>query len=559
MRKSLAKIAIKALAVIAVAAMFPLGNTEVKAGSPRPKTYEDEGWKYVIKGDTLNIGKLENNSNNCMKKTTLSQLLSDKKEIVKNVRIIPNEYNQTIAIDDCKGLFKGFSKLESVEITGLDTSKVTSMEEMFKSCGNLKSIRLSGCSNEKLTNMESMFSGCDDLETLEFLGFNTGNVTNMRYTFVSCEKLTTLDLSGFNTAKVTCMDHLFNGSEKLVTIYVSDGWNNDSVEADLGEEGDPLPKGFQMFLWCPSLKGGKGTMYKENCGMDHLDYAHIDEGTSNPGFFTQKGSTIVHFNLGGKGTDFDVETAFGAPVSKPANPSAQGYDFGGWYSNKDCIAGTEWDFNKPITQYTVIYAKWISNTSSGGDTDPTSTNPTKRFTDVQEGKWYSKENGPIAYVISKGIMSGIGDGKFGPTQTSSRAQFVQIIYNMEGKPGAGDSNPFKDVSKGKWYYDAVTWAYNNNITAGTSANTFAPDVELSRETVAQLLFNYAKWRGDSTDAEADLSGYPDNGEISGWAHEAMAWANANKIVNGYPNGNLGPNDKCSRAEIAQMIQNYLEK
>lgn len=183
----------------------------------------------------------------------------------------------------------------------------------------------------------------------------------------------------------------------------------------------------------------------------------------------------------------------------------------------------------------------------------------QKFTDIPEGRWYSKENGPIAYVVENKIMDGTGDGTtFGPEDSCTRSQFVQIIYNAEDKPSVSAANPFSDVPNGKWFTNAVVWAVSNKITGGTSTTTFAPDEEVSREMVAQFLMNYANYRGFSVARRADLSSYPDSAEISGWAYNAVSWANANGIISGYTNGKLGPKDPCTRAQIAQMFMKFRE-
>lgn len=201
-------------------------------------------------------------------------------------------------------------------------------------------------------------------------------------------------------------------------------------------------------------------------------------------------------------------------------------------------------------------------TPTGKPVDPTSLDPTKKFSDVLSGKWYSKTDGPIAYVVANGIMSGTGDGStFSPEDNCTREMFVQTIYNIEGKPGAGSANPFKDVKK-TWYYDAVTWAFQNGITSGTSADTFGIGGLVTREQLAQFLLNYAKKRGFDISARTDISGYPDAGTVSGWAKDAMSWANANEIIGGKAKDGakyLAPGDNATRAEVAQMIMKFQMK
>ena len=239
-----------------------------------------------------------------------------------------------------------------------------------------------------------------------------------------------------------------------------------------------------------------------------------------------------------------------------------------YYASKG-TKDNEYTFSMPDSDVTITaeFEQVIVPPSPTPSPSPTLTpkpvDPTKKFSDVPAGKWYSKPDGPVAYVVTNGIMKGTGDGsQFEPELPCTREMFVQILYNAEGASGAGPSNPFSDVKKGKWYYNAVTWALANNVTSGKSANRFGIGENVTREQLAQFLMNYAKKRGYDISARADVSKFPDAGEISGWAKEAVSWANANGIINGKAkNGKnyLAPKGNGSRAEIAQMIMNFQNK
>ena len=123
--------------------------------------------------------------------------------------------------------------------------------------------------------MEYMFYGCQKLTSLDVSGFYTGNVTDMCCMFSQCYNLTSLDVSGFITDNVSRTAGMFKWCENLKTIYVGDGWNTNSVIW-----------GKNMFNSCPNLIGGEGTKYDEN--HTDVEYAHIDGGESNPGYFTKK-------------------------------------------------------------------------------------------------------------------------------------------------------------------------------------------------------------------------------------------------------------------------------
>lgn len=194
--------------------------------------------------------------------------------------------------------------------------------------------------------------------------------------------------------------------------------------------------------------------------------------------------------------------------------------------------------------------------------DPNATDPTKRFSDVPADKWYSKPNGPIAYVIANSIMSGTSGTAFNPDGNCTREMFVQILYNIEGKPIFGNYNPFSDVIDGSWYSRAVIWAYDNEITSGTSATTFGVGGNVTREQLAQFLMNYANKRGFDTTARVDISGFPDAAQVSGWAAQSVSWANANGIINGKARGGvnfLDPKGNATRAEVAMMIMGFQKK
>ena len=214
--------------------------------------------------------------------------------------------------------FYGMENLQSITgISYLNTSAVTNMSWMFGLCENLTSLDLSGFNTANVIDMWGMFSGCSSLTSLSVRNFNTAKVVQIRNIFYNCEKLTSLDLSSFNTAKVTEMTSMFNGCSNLTTIYVGSGWSTAAVTDS-----------YYMFENCTSLVGGKGTTYNSN----HTDkaYAHIDGGTSNPGYFTRDPNspeayacytpsnttlTFYYDNLRSSrtGTTYDLNTGYNTP------------------------------------------------------------------------------------------------------------------------------------------------------------------------------------------------------------------------------------------------------
>lgn len=197
-----------------------------------------------------------------------------------------------------------------------------------------------------------------------------------------------------------------------------------------------------------------------------------------------------------------------------------------------------------------------SPTPSGSPTPtPSPTTPPEPwknpFPDVSDSGWYMEA---VQYVVKEGLMAGYANGKFGPNDDLSRAEFAQIIYNKEGRPSAG-GREFTDVKAGKWYANAISWAAEREIVTGVGENQFAPDRSITREELATMLWRYA---GSPEPVNTTLN-FTDSGKVSGYAAKAVLWANENGIVNGKGNGILDPKGKATRAETAQMLMNYLKK
>ena len=184
---------------------------------------------------------------------------------------------------------------------------------------------------------------------------------------------------------------------------------------------------------------------------------------------------------------------------------------------------------------------------------------TQMFTDVTKNWAYPG----IQYCVTHGIMGGMGDGTFAPTGTTTRAQIVQILYNLEGTPAVSGTTPFTDLTA-NWYKPAILWAYQNNVVAGTSPTTFDPEGPVTREQIAviltQYMFNVLKM--NRTWTPADLSTFPDGANVSGWAKEAMQDAVALGLINGTkaPDGlvYLDPQGSATRQQVATILMNFCQ-
>ena len=184
---------------------------------------------------------------------------------------------------------------------------------------------------------------------------------------------------------------------------------------------------------------------------------------------------------------------------------------------------------------------------------------TQMFTDVTKNWAYPG----IQYCVTHGIMGGMGNGTFAPTGTTTRAQIVQILYNLEGTPAVSGTTPFTDLTA-NWYKPAILWAYQNNVVAGTSPTTFDPERPVTREQIAviltQYMFNVLKM--NRTWTPANLSKFPDGAQVSSWAKEAMQDAVALGLINGTKASDgvvyLDPQGSAARQQVATILMNFCQ-
>lgn len=180
------------------------------------------------------------------------------------------------------------------------------------------------------------------------------------------------------------------------------------------------------------------------------------------------------------------------------------------------------------------------------------------FTDVVAGTWYY---GAAAYAYNNGLFAGMTPTTFAPNATMTRAMLVSVLWRLAGAPAPKAPNTFVDVPDGAWYTDAVTWAAENGVVSGIGGSRFDPSGFVTREQTAEILYNYAHSKGYDVSARADLTAFPDAGSVSGWAEEALAWANAAGLINGTVRDGqtiLDPQGSASRAQVAMILMNYVE-
>lgn len=276
-------------------------------------------------------------------------------------------------------------------------------------------------------------------------------------------------------------------------------------------------------------------------GEDNIVYAgckheHVKENIV-PATCTEDGSKTV------------VCEDCGETISTEVIP-ATGHSFGEWTVTKEATCFEDGEETRTCSVCQAV------------ETRPIFANPdhcpSKAFTDLDAKAWYHEG---VDYVLTNGLMNGVGGGKFEPDGQLTRAQLVTVLYRAAGEPDTGKQvNPFTDVPDDTWYTKAVIWAANNGIVNGVAKNTFAPDDSITREQIAAMLYRYA---GAEAAKEDKLSAFPDAAKTSDWAKEALNWAVASGLINGVADANgtasLEPQATATRAQIATILMRWLEK
>lgn len=176
------------------------------------------------------------------------------------------------------------------------------------------------------------------------------------------------------------------------------------------------------------------------------------------------------------------------------------------------------------------------------------------FNDVSESEWFYEA---VKYVYDKGMMNGVSDTAFAPYSNLTRGMIAQVLYNLEGKPAVSGS-AYTDVAADQWYNDAVNWAAQKGIVTGYGDGTFGPMDNITREQMAAILYRYAQYKGYDVSAKGDLTAFTDGNTVSDWAKDAMSWAVGTALFNGKGDGILDPTTTATRAEVAKILMTYCE-
>ena len=175
-----------------------------------------------------------------------------------------------------------------------------------------------------------------------------------------------------------------------------------------------------------------------------------------------------------------------------------------------------------------------------------------RFQDVPQDAWYA---GAVERVCAAGLMNGTSPTAFSPGETVTRGQITAILHRLAGKPEVRGSS-FSDVPDSAYYSGAVAWAARRGVVEGFYDGTFRPDLPVSRQQLASILWRYAKLERADRGSRASLRGFPDAGDVADYAGEAMSWALAEGILQGTKEGRLQPQGRAARGQTAVLLERF---
>lgn len=277
---------------------------------------------------------------------------SDKIKVYeKNGRYyVLSEDNSKIAFPEKSfALFQNYEQLKDVDFqNAVDTSKVEVLNNLFYNCTQLESASLASFDTSRLKNADYLFYGCSALKSVDLYGLDVTSVTSMIGMFNGCSSLRTLDLTSFSTYSLEFTANMFYHCENLRTIFATDGFRTDRIADRVNAS--------NMFAGCTSLVGGKGTVYNE--AHINKEYARIDGGTDQPGYFrlkTGQSYTITFETNGGSKID-SVTVNEGYLLNRPQDPAKADHTFAGWYTN--AALTNAYDFASAVVGDMTLYAKW---------------------------------------------------------------------------------------------------------------------------------------------------------------------------------------------------------
>ena len=415
--------------------------------------------------------------------------------------IVSAKVKKTIIAKTTQKAFYGCESLRSVDLSGLDTSSVTSMYRMFYGCSSLSSLDLSSFDTSSVTVVYCMFEGCSRLSSLDLSSFDTSKVTDMTSMFEGCSKLASLDLSSVDTSSVTDMGGMFSGCSSLSSLDLS-SFDTSNVTSM-----------YRMFSGCSSLSSidlGQEFAF-EGAGLDRQCSLPTPRGDRLTGRWVSSADGMAY-----------------APDDIPSNTAAT--------YTAQVAAFTDVDYSD-----TSWYGDAVSYVAERG-----------LITGYTEGVKAGQFG--VGDVLTRAQLATILWRNACPDEYAS--------YDPET---AVDTTGIDGSADGMYYTAAANWAVKNGVITGfdreDGSKDFAADDDVSFEQLVTILSRLCATPDELDAAGSDLSAFADGDLASSWSRGAFAWAAAKGLVQGYdePTGKyLRPGDPVARERVAVVLMRAFE-
>lgn len=357
-----------------------------------------------------------------------------------------------------------------------------------------------------------------------------------------------------NTCKICGYERTITPTTSYTITFDANEGTVSPATATTGADGklatlpEPTRSKYKFVGWFTAKSGGEpvttSTVFTENTTV----YAQWKLKSTGGGGGSIVYKTLTFETNGGSYLD-SITRNQGATVSlKEYKPTKSDYVFAGWYSDKKL---TKKITTVSLDQDTTVYAAWQKNT-------PAESVQTEPFVDVDVNDWFYDD---VVYAYNNGLMGGMSANIFNPNVPTTRGMIVTILYRMENEPAINGIMPFNDVKAGSYYEKAILWAVGNNIVSGYGNGMFGPDDVITREQMASILWRYAQYKGYdvSIGEDTNILSYDDALSISAYAMPALQWACGDGIIGGTTANTLSPQGQATRAQTAAILHRFCDK
>lgn len=344
---------------------------------------------------------------------------------------------------------------------------------------------------------------------------------------------------------VTYEDNVEQGIASVVITGIGQYSGVKRVSFEINDPTHPHEFGSPTFIWSADNSACSAAFTCSICGIVQMRPCTVTR-TVEPATCTERGSVQITASV-----TVGIRTY---RTSKWTQLAALGHD---WDSGVITTPATETEAGVMTYTCTRCKATKTEVIPATGLCDGGATCPSRGLSDVKTHWGHSS----IDYCVEHGLMNGVGDGKFNPDGTVTRAMLATVLYRQAGSPDVQNASAFPDVNPGEWYGKAIAWAADAGIVTGYPDGTFDPNKAVTRQEMATMFYRYAKFAKFDVSAAGDLSVFPDRNQVLEYAMEAMVWANGAGLITGNVVNDvtcLDPKGNATRSQLATILMRFCE-